>query len=77
MKKYVLNRAMRFFLLVAASMVWLGIFLTGFHEVHWVLYLPASFFLFAAVSGICPGIIFSNMLFGEKASAAQKPTDVR
>lgn len=57
---------MRFFFLVAASMVWLGIFLTGFHAVHWFLYVPAVFFLFASATGICPGIILSNKLFGKK-----------
>lgn len=58
-----LKAPMRFFLLVISSMIWLGIWLTGFAVVHWVLYIPAAFLLFAAISGICPGIIFSNMLF--------------
>lgn len=61
-----LNLPMRFFLLVVSSVIWLGIWLTGFATVHWVLYVPAGFLLFAAISGICPGIIFSNMLFGKK-----------
>ena len=66
MKQYSLNRAMRFFFLVTACIIWTGIFLTGFRTVHWVLYVPAVFFLFAALTGICPGIIISNRLFGKK-----------
>jgi hypothetical protein len=46
--------------------IWLGIWLTGFGKVHWLLYVPAVFFIFASVTGICPGMIVSNMLFGKK-----------
>lgn len=54
---------MRFFFLGSGSIIWLGIWLTGFSTVHWVLYLPGAFFYFAALAGICPGLIFSRMLF--------------
>ena len=57
---------MRFFFLVSGSVIWAGIWLTGFATVHWLLYIPAVFFYFAAITGICPGIIFSRMIFGEK-----------
>lgn len=66
------NSAMRFFFLVVASVIALGIWLTGYQSVHWVLYLPAVFFLFAAVTGICPGIIISNSLFGGKSDSSAK-----
>jgi hypothetical protein len=58
---------MRFFFLFTGSVIWLGIWLTGFGTVHWLLYVPAVFFTFAVVTGICPGMIISNMLFGGKA----------
>lgn len=73
MKKHLLNGAMRFFFLVAGSIIWTGIFLTGFRTAHWVLYVPAIFFLIAAITGICPGIILSNNLFGKKPSDTQTP----
>lgn len=63
MKNYLLGRAMRFFFLVVATVLWVGIWLTGFGTVHWILFIPAVFFVFAAVTGICPGIIISNRLF--------------
>jgi ABC-type polysaccharide/polyol phosphate export permease len=69
MEKYQISRAMRFFFLVAGSLLWAGIWLTGFATVHWLLYIPAVFFLFAAATGICPGMIFSNLLFGKRSNA--------
>ena len=63
------SAAMRFFFLVVGSVVLLGIWLTDFDKVHWLLYLPVVFFYFAAVTGICPGLIFSGMLFPAKAEA--------
>jgi len=63
-----INAAMRFFFLVVGSVVLLGIWLTGFNTAHWLLYVPVVFFYFAAATGICPGLIFSGMLFPAKAA---------
>ncbi len=64
MKPPRLNRAMRFFFFVTDVLLWTGILLTGVRTVHVVLYVPAVFFLFAALTGICPGLILSNRLVG-------------
>jgi len=72
MNKHKISRAMRFFLFVSGSLVWTGIWLTGFDVIHWVLYLPAIFFAIAVITGICPGMIVSNLLFGEKSSSSNK-----
>lgn len=66
MSTYTVGKAMRFFFLVTSIVLWTGIWLTGFATVHWLVYLPAVFMVFAAISGICPGVIISNKLFGEK-----------
>ncbi len=66
------SNAMRFFFVVVASTILLGIWLTGFKTVHWLLYVPMVFFYFAAITGICPGMIISNNLFPEKKSAKSK-----
>jgi hypothetical protein len=66
MKDLLIGKSMRFFFLGSGLVIWLGIYLTGFNVVHWVLYFPAVFFIFAAVTGICPGIIFSKKLFNDK-----------
>jgi hypothetical protein len=67
MEKLKIGLAMRFFLLVNAGVIVLGIWLTGFATVHWVMYLPAAFFALAAITGICPGMGFSRMLFPPKS----------
>lgn len=63
MEKYKLSPAMRSFFFFAGSIIWLGIWLTGFSIVHWLLFVPASVFAFAAVTGICPGMIVLKALF--------------
>jgi hypothetical protein len=61
------SNAMRFFFFVAGSVIWLGIWLSGFGVAHWLLYVPATFFYFAAATGICPGLIIARRLFPEPA----------
>lgn len=62
MQKYLIGSAMRLFFLVSGSILWLGIWLTGFDNVHWLLFVPPIFFYFAALTRICPGWIISRML---------------
>ena len=57
--------AARVFFFVVSLVIWLGIWLTGFNIAHWVLYIPAVFLLFAAVTGYCPGMIITRTLFKE------------
>ena len=66
MKLYMIGKSMRFFFLLAASIILAGIWLTGFSVVHWLLYIPTLFFYFAAFTGICPGIIISRLIFQVK-----------
>ncbi len=66
MDKYKIDGAMRFFLFFVSIIMAVGIWLTGYETVHWVLYIPLVFFLIAIVTGICPGIIVSKLLFGKK-----------
>ena len=65
MSKYKASKSLRFFFAVAGAIVWAGIALTGFDVVHGLLFVPASFFALAAITGICPGLIVSRMLFGK------------
>lgn len=50
--------AQRMLFLSIAVFIMIGIWLTGFDRTHWFLYLPPAFLLFAAATGICPGLIF-------------------
>jgi hypothetical protein len=54
--------AMRMLFLVMAAVILLGIWLTGFSVVHWVLYFPVAALTFAGVTGICPGYIVFQKL---------------
>jgi hypothetical protein len=63
-----MDAAMKAFFLLVGLVLWLGIWLTGFEQVHWVLYLPATFFLFSALTGICPGMIFFKEIFRDACS---------
>lgn len=60
--------SMKVFFLFVGLLLWAGIWLTGFDRIHWLLYLPATFFLFSAITGICPGMIFFNELFNKQQS---------
>ena len=66
MKSLLIGKSMRFFFFGSSLVIWLGIYLTGFNTAHWVSYFPAVFFMFAALTGICPGIILSKKLFKGK-----------
>ena len=59
------SRALRMTFLVIGALIWLGVWLTGFSTVHWLLYIPATFLTFAGVTGICPGLIINKLIFGE------------
>ncbi|HHJ35383.1 MAG TPA: DUF2892 domain-containing protein [Gammaproteobacteria bacterium] len=61
-----MGMSMKAFFLLVGLLMWTGIWLTGFDTVHWLLYLPAIFFLFSALTGICPGMILFQELFKEK-----------
>lgn len=66
MRKFMISNTMRFFFLFSGTVVLTGIWLTGFSVVHWLLYVPVIFFYFAALTGICPGLIISRLLFREQ-----------
>ncbi len=51
--------------------IWLGIYLTGFSTVHWLLYVPAVALLFAAITGICPSQLLVFSFFRSKKPQAE------
>ena len=56
--------AMRIVFLFIAAFILLGIWLTGFNVVHWVLYIPPAALAFAGITGICPSfMIFKKLGF--------------
>jgi hypothetical protein len=58
------RRAFVFF--IVSANIGLGIWLTGFGVAHLWLYVPGGFLLIAAVTGFCPSMILTRLLFKEK-----------
>jgi len=50
--------ALRMVYLTIAVVIFLGITLTGFKNVHWILYIPVVMLTFASITGFCPGLVF-------------------
>ena len=69
MKFFKASPSVRLFLLIVGSLIWGGIALTGFNVVHWLLYIPAVFLVFAAVTGFCPGMMITRWLLPEEAGS--------
>ena len=56
--------AVRMVFILVAILIGVGIWLTGYQNVHWFLYLPPAALLFAGITGICPSfMIFRKMGF--------------
>lgn len=60
------SKAMRVWFAFFAIVIWLGIYLTGFSNIHWLLYIPPAGFTFAAITGICPSQIAVFKIMGSK-----------
>ena len=56
------SNTVRVFFLNVATMVLIGIGLTGFDVVHWFAYVLPGFLIVAAILGICPGLIISGKI---------------
>ena len=48
--------------LTAATVMSTGIYLSGWNQVHWLLYIPPIGFIFSGVSGICPAVYLYQKL---------------
>ena len=51
------SKSMRVWFAFMGSLLWIGIYITGFSIVNWLIYVPAAGFAFAAITGICPSQI--------------------
>ncbi|HAS53921.1 MAG: hypothetical protein A2X56_10140 [Nitrospirae bacterium GWC2_57_13] len=66
--------ATRMVFLSAALVTLLGMALTGFAQVHWVLYVPVIMFIIAGITGICPGvIIWTKLGFKNEPMSCDQP----
>ena len=47
-------------------LAFIGIYLTGYNQVHWFIYVVPVVYLFSAATGFCPGLAISKLLLREK-----------
>lgn len=58
------SNSVRVFLLDLSLISMLGIWLSGFEQVHWFSYVLPAFLTTAAVTGFCPGLFISKKILG-------------
>lgn len=58
------STSMRVWYAFVGVILWTGIYLTGFYNVHWLLYVPAAGFVFAAITGLCLSLTAISKMFG-------------
>ncbi len=57
------SKSMRIWFAFVGIILWTGIYLTGFSNTNWVLYVPAVGFIFSAITGICPSLAAISKMF--------------
>ncbi|MEP6844926.1 MAG: hypothetical protein ABI861_02955 [Panacibacter sp.] len=64
------SKSMRIWFALVGTILWTGIYLTGFSNVNWLLYVPAAGFIFAAITGLCLSLTAISKMFGFDTKAA-------
>ena len=59
------GNAMRLFLINSVLFILAGIWLTGFDQVHWFIYVIPVIYTLSAAFGVCPGINLWRIVLGE------------
>ena len=65
LEKMRIGRTMQLWFAGPVVMLWLGIYLTGFEQVSFLIYLPAVMSLFAFLTGLCPGMMLVRLASGK------------
>jgi len=56
---------MRMFLINSTLFIFAGIWLSGFDQVHWFIYVIPAIYSLSALFGICPGINLWRIILRE------------
>ena len=56
------SKTQRIFFFNAFLMAFIGIWLTGFSNVHWFAYILPAGLLFASLTGFCLGLVMSGKI---------------
>lgn len=57
------SASMRMFMFNSSLFMLAGIWLSGFENVHWFIYFVPAFFIFAAATGLCLGLVIPRLIF--------------
>ena len=57
------SKEVRFVFFNASVILLIAIYLSGYNTVHWLSYFVPTFMLFAAITGLCPGLVFAKKIF--------------
>jgi len=63
------SKSMRIWYAFVGIILWAGIYLSGFSNVHWLLYVPAIGFVFAAIIGLCLSLTAISKMFSFNTKA--------
>lgn len=58
------SNSVRLFFVNITIVMLIGIWLSGFAQVHWFIYAVPLFLTFAAMTGFCPGLMISKKVLG-------------
>lgn len=58
------SNSVRIFLFNLAVISMVGVWLSGFGNVHWFSYVLPLFLTVAAITGFCPGLFISSKILG-------------
>lgn len=70
-----LTRVQRLLFMNITLLSSIGIWLTGFDQVHWFAYVVPAALLFAALSGYCIGLDISRMLLKLFGIVGKEPSN--
>ena len=62
MEKLKISTEMRLWFIGPMLMLWIGLYLTDFSVVHWLIYIPAVMSVFAVLTGFCPGMFLVRVV---------------
>lgn len=65
------NRVQRLTFLNTSILAFIGIFLSGYDQVHWFIYVVPVVYLFSAATGFCPGIAISRLILHDSRNTPQ------
>ena len=63
------SKSMRIWYAFVGMILWAGIYLSGFSNVNWLLYVPAIGFVFAAITGLCLSLTAISKMFSFNTKA--------